>query len=93
MDNQTAFEFEMKPAPKKNGAMAGMAVRIQIMNGDSMVIKGTSDGEYYEGTLVLRKKLEGASGSDPSALETDGGDECFINGVWYSPCPVGPGGN
>lgn len=85
MKNEIAFEFDIKPKKKKSGKLAGMAVRIVVKDQDVIVITGKSGGEEFKGQLVLRKKRT----PTPSPR---GGDECFINGVWYSPCPIGPGG-
>jgi subtilisin family serine protease len=95
MENKSAFEFEMKPQQKPSGELAGMAVRIEVDNGDTFVINGTSDGKRYEGTLILRrKKDEDSNALDANMIDSSapivppGGDECYINGKWYSPCPT-----
>jgi subtilisin family serine protease len=99
MENKIAFEFEMKPQPKPSGELAGMSVRIEVDSGETIVISGTSNGEPYQGTLILRKKKDkDRNDLDKSMKELSGpvvppgGDECYIDGRWYSPCPIKPGG-
>ena len=78
MNQSTVFAFDTKPQrKKKRRTPAGMRVTIELSQDGTFNISGESDGERYEGTLVMRQ------------VEAKGGDECWINGVWYSPCPIG----
>lgn len=83
------FDFEMNPQPRGT-SKAGMRVQIVVESGDSVAITGSSDGEEFQGFLVFTKKQrstespEGARGLESLA----GGDECYINGKWYNPCPI-----
>ena len=81
MSATRVLEFETSFRENRYGKPAGMRVRIELGNDAELTITGTStgaqDGESYRGTLTLRKAT--------SAYE--GGDECWVNGVWVSPCP------
>jgi subtilisin family serine protease len=96
MENRTVFEFDMRPDTKPDGTLAGMRVRIELSDG-RITITGKSEGEAYEGLIVLRKSDEIAGNRKfaefrkvESNQKVDGGDECYINGHWYNPCPVRP---
>ncbi|MBV8855782.1 MAG: S8 family peptidase [Acidobacteria bacterium] len=84
MSATQVFEFETSPQGNRFGEPVGMKIRIEL-GGDGLVITGTSTGAYegknYVGTLALRKAFSGL----------EGGDECWINGRWVSPCPSGAG--
>lgn len=84
MANNRVYEFETEPQPRPKSGPAGMSIRIEVKEDSTVVVRGTSGGEEYEGTLILRKKDMGVDG-------TLGGDECYINGKWYNPCPIGGG--
>jgi subtilisin family serine protease len=75
------LEFETKSRENRYGEPAGMRVRIEVGKDADLTITGTStgayDGESYMGTLMFRKAISGY----------EGGDECWVNGVWVSPCP------
>lgn len=96
MNNLTVFEFQMnpQPKPKPSADSAGMAIRIAVGNGENIIVTGVSDGEQYEGQLVLRKKgSKGAKSVPANNLGENadpGGDECYMDGRWYNPCPVRP---
>jgi subtilisin family serine protease len=101
---KTIFEFDMRPTEISEGRLAGMHIRIQVTDGEDIVISGYSEGDEYEGRLVLRKAEAkshiATSASKPApgptselmseaeAFKVEGGDQCYINGVWYDPCPV-----
>jgi subtilisin family serine protease len=82
MSATQVIEFETSPQENRFGEPVGMKIRIEL-GGDGLIITGTSTGAYegksYEGTLTLRKPFS----------TTEGGDECWINGRWVSPCPSG----
>ncbi len=84
MSATQVFEFETSPQENRFGEPVGMKIRIELGVG-GLVITGTSTGAYegksYVGTLTLRKPFS----------TTEGGDECWINGMWVSPCPSGAG--
>lgn len=81
MSATRVLEFETSFRENRYGEPAGMRVRIELGNDADLTITGTStgahDGESYMGTLMLRKAISGY----------EGGDECWVNGVWVSPCP------
>ena len=85
MTDTQIFEFELGPQ-NRNGALVGMRIKIKIGDHGDLVITGTATGtseeENYVGTLTLRKV-----GRGPIDIGMEGGDECWINGVWVSPCP------
>lgn len=83
MSATRVLEFETSFRENRYGEPAGMRVRIELGNDAGLTITGTStgayDGESYMGSLTLRKATTGY----------EGGDECWVNGVWVSPCPDG----
>ena len=83
MSATQVLEFETSLRENRYGEPAGMRIRIELGDAD-LTITGTStgayDGESYRGTLMLRKAASGRG--------YEGGDECWINGVWVSPCPT-----
>jgi subtilisin family serine protease len=85
MSEARVFEFETGPRGNRYGDPVGMKVRIEVGESADLVITGTStgdaEGKRYRGTLTLRKM-----GGGPISGE-EGGDECWVNGVWVSPCP------
>ena len=78
-------EFEISPRENRFGEPVGMRIRIELGDDADLIITGTStgvdDGKSYRGTLTLRR----AGRALASRLE--GGDECWVNGVWVIPCP------
>jgi hypothetical protein len=76
------LEFETSFRENRYGEPAGMRIRIELGDNADLTITGRStgayDGESYLGTLTLRKAMGGY----------EGGDECWVNGVWVSPCPA-----
>lgn len=84
MSATQVFEFETSQQENRFGELVGVKIRIEL-GGDGLVITGTSTGAYegrsYEGTLTLRRPFS----------TTEGGDECWINGRWVSPCHSGAG--
>jgi subtilisin family serine protease len=92
MSEARVFEFETSPRGNRYGDPVGMKIRIEVGESAGLVITGTStgdsEGKRYRGILTLRK-----TGGGPISGE-EGGDECWVNGVWVSPCPSGedPGG-
>jgi hypothetical protein len=80
------FEFEMRPQENRYGESVGMRVRIEVDEGSELIITGiptgAAAGGSYEGTLTLRRKRGGLP------VTGEGGDECWVNGVWRSPCPT-----
>ena len=83
MSETQVLEFETESRKNRYGEPAGMRVRIELGNDADLTITGTStgayDGDYYMGSLTFRKATSGY----------EGGDECWVNGVWVSPCPGG----
>ncbi|HMG74264.1 MAG TPA: S8 family serine peptidase, partial [Pyrinomonadaceae bacterium] len=83
MSSTRVLEFETSFRDNRYGEPAGMRIRIELGSDADLTITGTStgayDGESYMGTLMLRKAINGY----------EGGDECWVNGVWVSPCPSG----
>jgi len=83
MSATQVLEFETSFRENRYGEPAGMRIRIELGDGADLIITGTStgayDGESYMGTLMLRKAM-GDCGYE-------GGDECWVNGVWVVPCP------
>ena len=75
-------EFEISPHENRFGESVGMKIRIELGDDDDLIVTGTttgdSEGKTYLGTLTLRPEGRGA---------LEGGDECWVNGVWVSPCP------
>ena len=82
MDNHQVFEFTLNPKQTKDGEMAGMQVQI-VTDGDSVRITGTSDGEKYVGTLILKKKDKADKAEGDHCWVCDAGKQC----VWMKPCP------
>ena len=82
MSATQVLEFETSFRENRYGEPAGMRIRIELGDNADLTITGTStgayDGESYMGTLMLRKAISGY----------EGGDECWVNGVWVSPCPT-----
>lgn len=78
------LEFETSLRENRYGEPAGMRIIIELGDDADLTITGTStgacDGESYLGTLMLRKAIS----------RQEGGDECWVNGVWVSPCPSAP---
>ena len=87
MSATRVFEFETSPQENRFGEPIGMRIRIELGDDDDLVITGTSTGasggKSYLGTLTLRKAPKEAIRVE------EGGDECWVNGVWVSPCPSG----
>jgi hypothetical protein len=87
MSATRVLEFETHQGKNRYGEPAGMKVRIEVGDDTDFTIIGTStgayDGESYLGTLTFRKAINGY----------EGGDECWINGVWVSPCPTNAEGD
>ena len=85
MSATQVLEFETSVRENCFGEPAGMRIRIELGDNDNLIITGTStgayDGQSYMGTLMLRKAISGYEGYE-------GGDECWVNGVWVSPCPT-----
>jgi hypothetical protein len=73
----------------QNGTEGGMEVRIELGRDNTVVVSGTSDGRTYDGKLILRRKKNEADEVNdlPEGVPAPGGDECWINGVWYANCP------
>lgn len=92
MENQVAFEFEMKPQENSEGKPAGMLVRIEVKDGNTLAITGKSGADAYEGLLVFKKISKEAKRSEFAELldnpPAPGGDECYVNGRWVNPCPM-----
>lgn len=91
MAEKRIVEFETNPQENRNGESVGMKVRVEIGDDAELAITATSTGasagESYVGFLTLRKaKREALAGV------AEGGDECWVNGVWVSPCPGGDSG-
>ena len=86
MAETQVFEFETIPQENRNGELVGMRIRIEVSDND-LLVTGTSTGasevKSYMGTLTLRK-----AGRGPISVSAEGGDECWVNGVWVSPCPT-----
>ena len=82
MSATQVLEFETSVRANRYGEPAGMRIRIELGDNDNLTITGTStgayDGQSYIGSLMLRKVMKGY----------EGGDECWVNGVWVSPCPT-----
>ena len=85
MSATQVLEFESSFRENRYGEPAGMRIRIELGDNADLIITGTStgayDGQSYIGTLMLRKAISGYEGYE-------GGDECWVNGVWVSPCPT-----
>lgn len=81
MSATQVLEFETGFRENRYGEPAGMKIRIELGDNADLTITGTStgayDGQSYMGTLMLRKAMSGY----------EGGDECWVNGVWVTPCP------
>jgi len=88
MTEARVFEFEMSPRENRYGDPVGMRIRIEVGDGADLVITGNStgvsEGKSYTGILKLRRA---------GLPVEEGGDECWVNGVWVNPCPSdeGPG--
>lgn len=67
-----------------------MRVRIEIGADNSLKITGFANGQDFNGFLVFQKESPIESFNDRIRLELDSTDECWINGVWYNPCPEDP---
>ena len=84
MSATEVLEFETSFRENRYGEPAGMRIRIELGDDADLKITGTStgayDGESYIGSLTLKKAMSG--------YEYEGGDECWINGQWVSPCPT-----
>lgn len=84
MSATQVLEFETGFRENRYGEPAGMRIRIELGDEADLKITGTStgayDGESYIGSLMLKKAMSGSG--------YEGGDECWINGVWVSPCPT-----
>jgi hypothetical protein len=82
MSATQVLEFETSYRENRYGEPAGMKIRIELGDDSGLTITGTSTGAYngesYKGSLMLRKAISGY----------EGGDECWINGVWVNPCPA-----
>ena len=80
MPNQQVFQFTLDAKQTKTGDMASMQVTIST-DGDSVSIEGiSSDGDKYEGELILKK------------INKADGDQCWVcpKGracTWVQPCP------
>jgi subtilisin family serine protease len=88
MAEKRVVEFETDPHENRNGEPVGMRIRIEEGDEAELVITatstGASEGERYIGFLTLRRAKRGAlTGA------AEGGDECWVNGVWINPCPEG----
>ncbi|HEY9283403.1 MAG TPA: S8 family peptidase [Pyrinomonadaceae bacterium] len=88
MSATRVLEFETVPQENRFGEPVGMRIRIELGDDADLIITGTStganEGKSYRGTLMLRKALAGSLIGG-----CEGGDECWVNGVWVSPCPRG----
>jgi len=89
MTETQVFEFETSPQENRDGEPVGMRIRIEVGDDAELVITATSTGasgeKSYVGTLTLRKATSGSV-----ITGEEGGDECWVNGVWRSPCPPLP---
>ena len=80
MPNHQVFQFTLDAKQTQSGEMASMQVTIST-DGNSVSIEGiSSDGDKYEGDLILKKNNR-----------TDG-DQCWVCQrnkacVWVQPCP------
>ena len=87
MSATQVVEFETGHRENRFGEPTGMRIRIEVGEDTDLTITGTStgahDGDSYLGSLTLRKAITGY----------EGGDECWVNGVWVSPCPSPEGGD
>jgi subtilisin family serine protease len=85
MSTTQVCEFEMSPRENRFGESVGMKIRIELGD-DDLIITGTSTGDdagkSYRGTLTLR-----CVGGKAFVGGLEGGDECWVNGMWVSPCP------
>lgn len=90
MSATQVFEFEAGPRENRFGESVGMKVKIEVGDDAQLIITGTStggsEGKSYRGVLTLRR-----SGRGPAFGAQEGGDECWVNGMWVSPCPPGFG--
>jgi subtilisin family serine protease len=81
MSATQVLEFETGLRVNRDGEPAGMRIKIELSDNADLTITGTSTGAYdghsFMGTLTLRKAMN----------RYEGGDECWVNGVWVSPCP------
>ena len=86
------IEFETSPKENRYGELVGMKIRVELDNDSNLSITGTStsaDGaKNYMGILTLRK-----ANSEEMTGSQEGGDECWVNGVWVTPCPSASGGS
>jgi subtilisin family serine protease len=86
MAETQVIEFETAPKEDRNGELVGMRIKIEVSDDADLLITATSVGDSagknYAGMLTLRKVKGG-----PIIDGSEGGDECWINGVWMSPCP------
>ena len=86
MAETQVIEFETAPREDRSGELVGMRIKIEVRDDADLLITATSVGDSagknYAGTLTLRKVIGG-----PIIDGSEGGDECWINGVWMSPCP------
>lgn len=84
MSATRVLEFETSPQENRFGEPVGMRIRIELGDDADLIITGMSTGAYegksYTGTLTLRKTRALIDGKE-------GGDECWVNGVWVIPCP------
>lgn len=88
MSATRVFEFETTPQENRFGEPVGMKIRIELGDENGLLITGTTvgadEGKSYVGTLMLRKTM-----AESFVSGCEGGDECWVNGVWVSPCPGG----
>lgn len=84
MSATQVIDFETSFRENRYGEPAGMRIRIELGDDADLRITGISTGAYegesYIGSLTLKKAM--------SRCGYEGGDECWINGVWVSPCPT-----
>lgn len=88
MTETQVVEFETSPQEDLSGELVGMRIKIEVSDSADLLITGTSTGasevKSYVGTLTLRE-----AGGGQIIATPEGGDECWVNGVWMSPCPSG----
>lgn len=76
--NDRVFELSFEPSKTPDGDLKGITVRIELQDGNKLLITGTSGRDEYIGSLVLRK--------------IEGGDQCWVCSPakeceWTVPCP------
>ncbi|HEV2860548.1 MAG TPA: S8 family peptidase [Pyrinomonadaceae bacterium] len=90
MTKTQVVEFETNPRADRYDELAGVKIRFGADGDAALLITTAPTGDpaanIHTETLTLTEL-----GVSSLLNEKAGGDECWVNGVWVTPCPIGTG--